>query len=91
MILNKKCETCEKLNNLKQRVHDLSGQIRVMENNNTELQNEINFYRMNSIPISLDEKFALWELHNRRLEGQKKSEEEKHTVDIDKLIDELDD
>jgi hypothetical protein len=67
-----KCETCQKLNHLKQRISDLSDQIQILKKNNTELKAEINFYQMNSIPISYDGNFSLWELHNKQQEVQKK-------------------
>lgn len=84
-----KCDDCQNLENLRQRIHDLSSRLEVEKRRSSELQSELNFYRLNSIPISLEEKFTLWEWHNQRVQTQQEEDESKRNDELNRLIDVL--
>lgn len=84
-----KCDDCQNLANLRQRIYDLSRQLEVEKRRSSELQSELNFYRLNSIPISLEEKFTLWEWHNQRAQTQQEEDESKRNDELNRLIDAL--
>ncbi len=84
-----KCDECKELSTLRQRIYELSRQLDVAKQSNAQLKSEVNYYHLNSIPISLDEKFVLYEWHNQRVQAQQAEDETQHNAKLNKLLDSL--
>lgn len=85
----RRCENCEELQSLRKRVHDLGAQVRQLEKQKEELETEVRYFELNSIQISLEDKFLIWELHEKRKEAKQADTEKERQKELDKLLGDL--
>ena len=75
---------------LRETISSLYAKVQALTMENERLEEEVNYFRLSSIPISLEEKFAFWELHEKRVQRAQEAEEAEKQAEMDRLLDELD-
>ena len=85
----RKCENCEELKSLRERIRDLGTQVRQLQKEKEELETEVRYYQLNSIQISIEDKFVIWEMHEKRKAAQQESEEAARQKELDRLLNDL--
>lgn len=89
--MKNKCENCSTVCDLRQRYIEQKREIESFKKAKDELESKVRYYELNSVPISLEEKYVFWDRWQKRLVAEQEAKEKERDKEIEELLNDLGD